>query len=299
MNARWICMLVLGMGLFRPAIGGEGQSDGDRWIRAGGKPLAQYRLSAAAGRFFKPYMVGLCTPGGINVLRDAPEDHLHHHGLMMAFRVNGLNYWEEVAPCGTQFSEPAGERRSDEEPIQSLVRWGSSQDRDIRMLERRAVSLVEANKDFNLFRWTSEFQTGGAEIKLEGSHYNGLGMRFVKDMDLKGSFTNSENEKGKVFRGTEVLMKGKWCAYTARVQDREVTVLMIDHPTNPRAATWFGMTAPFAYLSATIGLNDKPLTLARGETLRLEYGVALMEGPIDQRRISQAVELFLKPDRKR
>ena len=39
---------------------------------------------------FKPYVQQLCTFRGENVLRDAPRDHLHHHGLMYAIKVNGI-----------------------------------------------------------------------------------------------------------------------------------------------------------------------------------------------------------------
>src|SRR5215469_14141282 len=46
---------------------------------------------------FKPYVKELCTFSGHNILRDSPQDHLHHHGLMYGIVVNGLNFWEEVS----------------------------------------------------------------------------------------------------------------------------------------------------------------------------------------------------------
>ena len=51
---------------------------------------------------FKPYVEKLFTPSGTNILRDAPSDHLHHHGLMFAVRVNGINFWEEKPDSGKQ-----------------------------------------------------------------------------------------------------------------------------------------------------------------------------------------------------
>ena len=44
---------------------------------------------------FKPYVREFYTLKGDNVLVDSPPDHLHHHGLMYAIRVNGVNFWEE------------------------------------------------------------------------------------------------------------------------------------------------------------------------------------------------------------
>jgi hypothetical protein len=51
---------------------------------------------------FKPYIRELNTLDGVNVLRDAPADHLHHHGLMYAIQVNGINFWEEAKSSGYQ-----------------------------------------------------------------------------------------------------------------------------------------------------------------------------------------------------
>ena len=51
---------------------------------------------------FKPYVQQLYTPNGINILRDAPHDHLHHHALMYAIAVNGVNFWEEQKTPGRQ-----------------------------------------------------------------------------------------------------------------------------------------------------------------------------------------------------
>ena len=51
---------------------------------------------------YKPYVQQLYTPNGINVLRDAPHDHLHHHALMYAISVDGVNFWEEQNAPGRQ-----------------------------------------------------------------------------------------------------------------------------------------------------------------------------------------------------
>ena len=57
-----------------------------------GRKLLVY---AFATNQFKPYVRELYTLRGENVLRDSPPDHQHHHGLMYAVYVNGINFWEE------------------------------------------------------------------------------------------------------------------------------------------------------------------------------------------------------------
>ena len=55
-------------------------------LTAGGKPAQLY------------------TPAGVAVLRDAPADHLHHHGLMFALGIEGVSFWEERPASGRQVS---------------------------------------------------------------------------------------------------------------------------------------------------------------------------------------------------
>ncbi len=58
-----------------------------------GKPVLVYAFNPQK---FKPYVKELRTIQGDNILRDAPFDHLHHHALMYAIRVNGINFWKKL-----------------------------------------------------------------------------------------------------------------------------------------------------------------------------------------------------------
>ena len=68
-------------------------------VNQGDRLLLEYRYDNVS---HKPYVMQITSPSGTNVLRDAPFDHLHHHGLMFAWRVNGVNFWEEVAGSGRE-----------------------------------------------------------------------------------------------------------------------------------------------------------------------------------------------------
>ena len=63
-------------------------------IRAGDRTVLEYRTKASP---MKPYIRELFTPGGVQILRDSPADHKHHHGLMFALGVDGVDFWEEAA----------------------------------------------------------------------------------------------------------------------------------------------------------------------------------------------------------
>ena len=62
-------------------------------IRAGDRPVLEYRFTDVP---FKPCVARLWTPGGVQILRNSPDDHKHHHALMYAVGVDGVNFWEEA-----------------------------------------------------------------------------------------------------------------------------------------------------------------------------------------------------------
>jgi hypothetical protein len=72
-----------------------------------------------------------------------------------------------------------------------------------------------------------------------------------------------------------------------------VTVAIFDHPNNPRfPGGVFHMTDPFAYLSATIGLADKPYKIKAEKPLLLRYGAALWDGEVGPEKIEAVYRLW-------
>ena len=62
-------------------------------VESGAREVLRYRRGDVR---FKPYVKSLVTPKGVNVLLDAPADHLHHHGLMLAIGVGAVDFWSEL-----------------------------------------------------------------------------------------------------------------------------------------------------------------------------------------------------------
>lgn len=255
-----------------------------------GKPVLRYRFEGVP---FKPYVKELCTPGGINILRDAPADHLHHHALMYAMDVDGIDFWGEAATAGKEkhLSFGAASAEGGRARLQEKLAWVDPAANKTLLLETRTLTAVRPEAiNATILSWVSEFSVpeDRESATLTGSHYHGLGMRFPVSMDAGGEFRNSAGIKGEVYRGEERLGRAAWCAYTAQADGTQVTVAMFDHPENVRSpATWFMMSAPFAYLSATIALYKEPLKLERGKTLVLKYGVAVWDGRPDDATIGQ------------
>ncbi|MBN1444409.1 MAG: PmoA family protein [Planctomycetes bacterium] len=270
-------------------------------IRGGERTIAEYRHIASP---MKPYLKSWSTPGGINVLRDAPHDHLHHHALMFAIGTDGVDFWGEQEGAGCQMHRSLDNVRAE---VSGGVRlagftqrldWIAAGEDAPRLREERTLELREGKSaGASLLTWRSRLTPGPdrGDVHLDGRHYFGLGMRFVVPMDEGGEFSSAAGEEGAVVRGTEKLVRARWCAYTAKVDGRPVTVAMFDHPENARhPATWFTMTAPFAYISATLDLDREALVVKEGQTLDLCYGVALWDGRMEAEGIEALYRKWLE-----
>lgn len=252
-------------------------------ILDGKRTVLEYRFAEVP---FKPYVSRFLTPAGVNVLRDAPHDHRHHHGLMFACKAGGVDFWGESKRSGRQvhreFTQVTTTRRGTAEAAAFCQRleWVGPDDKPI-LQERRTVEVYRsADLRASLLTWRTTLRPaeGRKSVKLGGSHYHGLGMRFVASMDKAGRFVGPTGKMGPVVRGTERLTPGAWFAYAAAAGEGKVTAAMLDSPGNARPALWFTMTAPFAYLSATVNLWKKPLTVTADEPGVFCYGVALWDG---------------------
>ena len=75
------------------------QIDQDVSIQVRGHTIVTYRATPSPNR---PFLRELWTPGGVQVLRDSPHDHKHHHGMMFALSVDGIDFWCDEPTSGRQ-----------------------------------------------------------------------------------------------------------------------------------------------------------------------------------------------------
>jgi len=266
----------------------------------GQRVLLRYRYENVP---FKPYVQQLFSPSGVNVLRDAPFDHLHHHALMFAVAVDGVDFWEEQQAPGRQvhrcFTDTRIDKRVDV-PLAGFTEqldWVNPRSQELLLKEYRTIKVCQLN-DFKatLLSWQSSFAvpSGKESVTLSGSHYFGLGMRFLKSMDVGGQFRNAEGKTGDIVRGDERLVQARWCAYTAGANGKPVTIAMFGHPDNWRHPTqWFTMTKPFAYLSATLNLHREPLTVTSDKPLVLRYAVVVWDNRVENEQIEKSYNWWI------
>jgi hypothetical protein len=263
-------------------------------IAAGDQPILKYRYGEVP---FKPYAQEFLTPMGVNILRDAPHDHLHHHALMFAVGVNKVSFWGELPDSGfqrhvafedTPVIEAGGLSWAG---LTEKLQWQLPNDGAVVLNEtRRVYATRDDTAKASLVLWDSELSVpaGTESVTLTGDHYYGLGMRFLVSMDKGGEFFNSTGAFGDIVRGDERLSPAEWCAYTAEADGKRVTVVLFDCPSNPRyPALWFTMQTSFAYLSATRNLWKEPMEVKAGQPVRFRHAIALWDGKVDAASIEQ------------
>ncbi len=249
-----------------------------------------------APKKFKPYVKELSPLGGENILRDAPFDHLHHHALMYGIRVNGINFWEEVSGNGVekviQTSRPVfGETGTDgqaEARFEQVLQWVAPQDAFLPdtvpvalLVEHRALVLtVNPARQEVALEWKSKFEVGPRTntVALGGANYHGLGMRFRQDLDglaahwLGGAGELAAGRSPDLANSRQDLSQVPWAAVSFNEPGHPATIALAGHPANARGDTvYFSMLTPFAYLSATQGLDKEPLIYHRGDQFELNY----------------------------
>jgi hypothetical protein len=241
---------------------------------------------------YKPYVKELYTLKGDNILQDAPADHLHHHALMYGIRVNGLNFWEETAGSGVQkpvkwLKQETG-AKADGSPqvvLSHLVHWVNPQEAFLAdtmpaalLIEQRTLTVwVNEARDEVALHWKSLFQVGPKtnQVTLSGASYHGLGMRFLNELDPLAVHFNPTG-KPDLSDNKQDVTRHKWASVSFDKPGKPATVVLFGHPSNARGDAWFfTMRTPFAYLSATQGLDKEPLIYRSGDGFELNYLVTL------------------------
>ncbi|BFU96434.1 MAG: hypothetical protein NTNFB02_31560 [Nitrospira sp.] len=248
------------------------------------RPVLTY--AHATGQF-KPYIKALFDLSGYNVLLDAPSDHLHHHGIMYAVMVNGINYWQEREDTGFQRSvriekQQTGvdERGRPYASFVDVIEWlaptaRSTVDGGEPILhEGRTITVtVDENNREVAVQWSSDFVVG-ARVKsavLTGDPYNGLGLRLSRDFDSRVVHRNAEKTLDPR-RGDPNILKVRWSAASVSLPVRESTVAVFGDQANRLGdPVFFLMYEPFAYISATQALDKGKLEYESGAHYRLNY----------------------------
>ncbi len=273
----------------------------------------------------KPVLYPLRTARGTTVTRGFPlepragerVDHPHHAGLWFQHGdVNGLDFWNNSAEIGPDRAPKMGtilHRR--------VVDAKSGSDRGELATEsdwidpKGTVLLREATRF--VFRGTKDMRsidrittlTANTRVTLRDNKEGVLGMRVVRALEqpadkpevfsdgsgkptavpkldntgVTGIYTSSEGLKGDAVWGT----RGRWVTLQGTVEKEPVTLLMLDHPSNPGFPTYWHARGYGLFAANPLGrkvFDDKQtelvITLEPNQSITFRHRVLILSGAV-------------------
>jgi hypothetical protein len=234
----------------------------------------------------KPHVHPLRAPDGAVLTRDVTPDHPWQRGLWFAVKfVDGENFWEEVAPHGTQ-------RHADPTTVEWVRPTG-----EVVIVEHRTVRGIELGDDTYALDWTTELVPTD-DVVLDRTPYTTWGGYGGLALRGAGDWTDTRLLlPGGAATDAVTGAPARWCDLSSA--ERGVTIL--DHADNPRhPVPWYGNVRNPLYLTDewTNFLNaaflfHEPMTVAAASPLVFRYRVVVHGRAWDAARADDAWAAFV------
>lgn len=306
-------------------VPGKVELDKDHHIifRAGAEKAAVYR---AGGDLAKPILWPLLTPNSKEITRAWPmrrapdsspkEDHPHQKSAWFTYGdiipegveikhkrrgVEGIDFWAEGPDCGRIVCVDVS-ASPDRTGVTTRNEWRDPDGAKI-MDEIRTIRLFHSEKA-RLFIVDIDLCASVMPITFGDTKEGAFGVRVAhsmrEDSRGKGHITNAEGKVGEKQCWGHI---SAWCDYSGPVEGETAGVAIFASPDNPLPSCWhsraYGLMAanPFGRVKSGFpDMKDKKdrVRLAKGEHLKLRYGVFVHMGDVKEGKVTEAYEQFKK-----
>jgi hypothetical protein len=287
---------------------------------------------------FKPFLYPLITTDGITVTRGYPiapragerTDHPHHTGMWMNYEsVNGLDFWNNstaIAPAkrnlyGTIRHDQVLSMKTngDQATLVVSANW-LHPDGHVLMKEKTNYLFTVKNGDFIIERSTT-LTAAGEDVVFKDAKDGFFAIRVARELEMPssqadvfldamgnkttvpqmnnagvtGMYYSSEGIKGDSVWST----KGRWCMLKGMKDGKEITIGIMDHPSNPGyPAYWhargYGLFAvnPLGKQIFSNGKETFNFTLHPNSSVNFKYKVLIRSGkdtsPVEMNQLTDA-----------
>jgi hypothetical protein len=274
----------------------------------------------------KPYFWPMNAPGDIPVTRAWPmlegepketKDHVHQksawfchgdvspEGIEVKQKikgVDGVDFWSENTGHGRIVCVDVGTPKNG--PHSSMVstrnEWRTADGMKI-MDEARVIRFQDLGHA-RLFVLEIDLHASVCPITFGDTKEGSMGVRVNDEIVTKngGHFYNAD---GKVDEKGIWGYKSLWCDYVGKVKDKLVGIAVFDDPSNQTPAYWhargYGLMAANPFGRNKSGFPDQKgksdlVKLAKGDHLKLRYGILLHTGDTKDGKVAEAFEGFKK-----
>src|SRR5579875_308925 len=300
-------------------------------FRAGMDEAAVYRFG---GDLAKPILWPLRAPNNKEItrawpLRPAPlgasstKDHPHHtsawftygdvipEGVPIKYKhrnIEGIDFWTEEPGCGRIVCVGTSDyhHAANHVGVATHNEWRSAD--GIKILDEvRKIRFFNYEKA-RLFIVDIDLCASVVPITFGDTKEGAFGVRVADSMREKtdkktigqGRITNAE---GKVGENQCWGRISAWCDYSGPIGEEIVGIAIFAAPDNPLPSCWhsraYGLMAANPFGRAKSGFPDMKgkkdrVRLAKGEHLKLCYGIYVHMGDVKEGKVAEAYELFKK-----
>lgn len=166
--------------------------------------------------------------------------------------------------------------------------------------ESRTIHLYDFGKA-RLFVFDIDLHANVVPITFGDTKEGAMGVRVNDAIREEKRLGRIENAEGKKTERNCWGRLSKWCDYSGTIDGKPVGIAILDDPNNPYLACWhsrgYGLMAanPFGrVLSGFSAMQDKKdrVKLAKGDHLKLRYGILLHEGDAKEGKVEECFAKF-------
>lgn len=274
----------------------------------------------------KPVLFPVNTISGTTVTRGFPlaprvndrADHPHHIGIWLNYEnVNGLDFWNTSTArpynarsrFGTIYHQKIiNSKVGKKETILEVSALWKRHDNVSLIEETTNYTFSVSGSDFIIDR-TTTLQALVDEVKFKDAKDGLFAIRIARELELpsnektplvmadgkisepvvssegvSGNYLSSEGLKGNAVWST----RAKWVTLTGKINDKPVSITMLDHPKNPGyPAYWhargYGLFSvnPLGQEVFSKGKEKINLALKKGEEVTFRYRVVIRDGEMN------------------
>lgn len=262
-----------------------------------GKPSFVYQMTARRNprpglnpRFLRGgYLHPVLTPSGATVTDDYPVDHLHHHGIWMA--------WTKTAYDGRQpdfWNMGQGKGKADFAAIDDV--WSGSVEAGLTARHRYTDLTADPPVEVLDERWTIRsyalqqdvhaFDVEATQTLLDDKpldlpvyHYGGLGVRGLEAWNGRenATFLSSENLTD---RDKANGQPARWLRMSGNAAGGQAGIAILSHPENTHAPQPVRIHPKEPFISFA-PQTRQPFSIRPGQTYRVKYRFIVSDGPAD------------------
>jgi hypothetical protein len=293
-------------------------------FKAGDALVGRYHI---AENVAKPYFWPLNGPTGVPVTRAWPmekglpgetTDHIHQksawfchgdvipEGIVPKIKikgVEGVDYWDEAKGHGKivciKVEPPVMDKNHGR--VITHNAWRTTE----------GESVLEETRTIHLYDWGGtrllvfdiDLAASNVPVVFGDTKEGSFGIRISDQITEKSGNGKLENAEGKVGEKECWGQVSAWCDYSGPINGKTVGLAILADPSNPVPTCWhsrgYGLMAANPFGRAHSGFpamkgKTELVQLAKGEHLRLRYGLLIHPGDAKEGKVAAYFGLFVK-----